>query len=71
MFKRKPVVFNVTDAHQRDLYEWCIAQSTNFSGFVKNVLFAYKNGRLNENNRQTAVVSEGGTDDYSGMADIL
>lgn len=41
-FARKAVSFNIENNHQRDLFEWVIAQSgKNFSGFVKSVLYAH------------------------------
>ncbi|NOU98413.1 hypothetical protein [Paenibacillus planticolens] len=44
MIVRKPIAFNVDDAHQRELLEWVASRSNNFSGFVKDVLFAFKSG---------------------------
>jgi hypothetical protein len=41
---RKSIIFNMDDAHQRRLYEWCTEQSGNFSGFVKDVLLVHKSG---------------------------
>ena len=41
-FARKAISFNIENNHQRDLFEWVIAQSgKNFSGFVKSVLYAH------------------------------
>lgn len=41
-FARKAISFNIENNHQRDLFEWVIAQSgQNFSGFVKSVLYAH------------------------------
>jgi hypothetical protein len=68
----KAVRFNLTDAHQRELYEWCTEQSSNFSGFVKDVLFAHK-----QNNRQFSAVARitddgnGGDSGNEGIGDIL
>ncbi|MFB9324272.1 hypothetical protein, partial [Cryptosporangium minutisporangium] len=42
--RRRPVAFNMDNALEKGLSEWCDQQSPdNFSGFVKMVLFAYKN----------------------------
>lgn len=42
--RRRPIAFNMDSALDRGLSEWCDQQSPdNFSGFVKMVLFAYKN----------------------------
>lgn len=43
-FVRKAVMFNLDDAHQRKLFDWCESSSSNFSGFVKGVLFAQMMG---------------------------
>lgn len=45
-YVKRQVVFNEDNRQQRELYEWVIAQGggENFSGFVRTVLFAYKNG---------------------------
>ena len=43
--RRRPVAFNMDNALEKGLSEWCDQQSpNNFSGFVKMVLFAYRNG---------------------------
>lgn len=42
--KRKLIVFNEDDAHQRELLEWVASRTNNFSGFVKDVLFAFMTG---------------------------
>lgn len=42
MMKRMPIVFNMENPHQKDLYDWCQGQTTNFSGFVREILFAYR-----------------------------
>ncbi|QOY37024.1 hypothetical protein AWH56_005095 [Anaerobacillus isosaccharinicus] len=42
MFKRQPISFNLDCPHQKELYDWCKSNSANFSGFVKDVLFLYK-----------------------------
>lgn len=45
--RRRPVAFNVDDTLEKSLSDWCDEQSPdNFSGFIKKVLFAYKNGQL-------------------------
>lgn len=45
-FKRKAINFNLDCPHQRELYEFCMKRSSNFSGFVKDVLFLYKQGTI-------------------------
>jgi hypothetical protein len=71
MMKRQPIVFNLDNPHQRELYEWVNGQTTNFSGFVRDVLFAYRN------NRQPTTISEGyrvrteGGNDTEYMNDLL
>ena len=47
MFKRQPISFNLDCPHQKELYEWCKENSKNFSGFVKDVLFLYKQSQKN------------------------
>lgn len=44
-YKRCPVVFNLSNPMQEELYTWCASQSTNFSDFVRTVLFNYKQRR--------------------------
>jgi len=44
VIKRKQIAFNMDDAHQRDLHDWVMSKTTNFSGFVKSVLFAQMAG---------------------------
>lgn len=45
--RRRPVAFNEDDTLEKSLSDWCDEQSPdNFSGFIKKVLFAYKNGQL-------------------------
>jgi hypothetical protein len=64
-FKRMHIVFNLDNPHQRELFEWCMSQSTNFSGFARSVLFAYK-----ERTPSAPVVTHS-SDDSSAMADLL
>lgn len=46
-FKRKAINFNLSCPHQKELYDFCMSQSTNFSGFVKSVLFHFmKDGQM-------------------------
>lgn len=43
--KRRTVAFNTESALDKSLSDWCDQQSpNNFSGFIKMVLFAHKNG---------------------------
>ncbi|MFD2703801.1 hypothetical protein ACFSVM_25560 [Paenibacillus shunpengii] len=45
--RRRPVAFNEDDMLEKGLSDWCDEQSPdNFSGFIKKVLFAYKNGMV-------------------------
>lgn len=71
--KRKLVVFNEDDEHQRELLEWCATQTSNFSGFVKHVLFAYKSGLTFSRNSNEFVPEfiQPATDKYSNIDDIL
>lgn len=64
-FKRMHIVFNLDNPHQKELFDWCMAQSTNFSGFARSVLFAYK-----ERTPSSPVVIST-SDDSSAMADLL
>lgn len=57
------MVFNLANAHERELYEWCIAQSGNFNSFVKAALWAYKNRA-----EQPAIVSEPARPDDADLA---
>lgn len=66
--KRKLIVFNEEDAHQRELLEWVGSRSSNFSGFVKNVLFAYMTGG---NISQVTVEAPPVTAKFAGIGDIL
>lgn len=61
-YVRKGVNFNVDNPHQRVLYDWVTRQSKrNFSGYVKNVLFAQMERTL-EKERSS---SDSSTDDKS------
>lgn len=51
MFKRQPISFNLDCPHQKELYEWCKSNSVNFSGFVKDVLFLYKQSQNNNSEK--------------------
>jgi hypothetical protein len=68
---RKLVVFNVEDAHQRELLEWANASSTNFSGFVKSVLFAHKSAGGRTNSAEAFAAPALIDPDYGNIADIL
>lgn len=50
-YKRCPIVFNMDNPMQSDLYHWCMSQTTNFSDFTRSILFAYRQS-------QTSVLSE-------------
>lgn len=43
---RRSVVFNLSNPLHKDLYEWCNMKSSNFSDFVRVVLFNYKNNEF-------------------------
>ncbi|MDQ0254944.1 hypothetical protein J2S74_002326 [Evansella vedderi] len=46
-YRRRPVSFNLDNPHQKKLSEFCDKEGgKNFSGFVKDVLFLYMNGKL-------------------------
>lgn len=69
---RKPIAFNVDDAHQRELLEWVASRSNNFSGFVKDVLFAFKSGGvLPQVSAVTAVEVPQVTPKFASIGDIL
>ncbi|KRE35659.1 hypothetical protein [Paenibacillus sp. Soil522] len=78
-FTRKAISFNIENNHQRDLFEWVIAQSgKNFSGYVKSVLYAHMvagKGGVSSTacNQETSVfrVSEKVSDDTEAMNDIF
>lgn len=70
-YKRQAVVFNMESPHQRDLYEWCMGQSSNFSGFCKEILFAFKSSKHQAPGSVAVVMSDGKPDDASAMSDIL
>lgn len=40
-YKRCGVVFNLENPSHSELYDWCCKQTTNFSDFVRTLLFAY------------------------------
>lgn len=40
-YRRCPVVFNLNNKMHLELYNWCLEQSTNFSSFVRSILFVY------------------------------
>lgn len=44
MMKHKAVVFNLNNPDEKELYDFCMKRASNFSGFVKRVLFAYNQG---------------------------
>jgi hypothetical protein len=64
-YKRMHIVFNLDNPHQKELYEWCMNQSTNFSGFARSIIFAYKERTL-----PTPTVTYT-SDDSSAMVDLL
>jgi hypothetical protein len=41
-YKRCPVVFNLDSPMHKDLHDWCMSRSNNFSDLVRTVLYAYK-----------------------------
>lgn len=40
---RRSVVFNLENPLHKDLYDWCLSKTSNFSDFIRVVLFNYKN----------------------------
>ena len=40
-YKRCSVVFNLDNPSHKELYEWCMSTSSNFSDFSRSVLFSY------------------------------
>lgn len=44
-YKRCPVVFNLDNPAQNELYEWCMDNSSNFSDFARSILFAYRESK--------------------------
>jgi hypothetical protein len=44
--ERRQVSFNTEDAIERELLEFVDREDINFSGLVKNLLFAYRMGQL-------------------------
>jgi hypothetical protein len=77
-FARKAISFNIENNHQRDLFEWVIAQSgKNFSGFVKSVLYAHmvagKGGVSTTYNQEISYLraSEKKGNDTEAMNDIF
>ncbi|WP_144852304.1 hypothetical protein [Paenibacillus cremeus] len=71
---RKQILFNEDDAHQRELLEWVATQTTNFSGYVKDVLFAVRSGGFTAGRTAvfalpTTAVTQ--TDDGAGISDIF
>lgn len=43
---RRSVVFNLSNPLHKDLYDWCNMKSSNFSDFIRLVLFNYKNNEF-------------------------
>lgn len=41
-FKRCPVVFNMDNQAHRELYDWCMLATTNFSEFTRTLLSIHK-----------------------------
>lgn len=70
MMKRCPIVFNMENPHQRELYEWCMEQTTNFSGWGKDVLFTYKETKSRTAMMPTAE-AEIFCDDTAAMSSLL
>jgi hypothetical protein len=44
-YKRCPIVFNLDNPAQSDLYDWCMQSTSNFSDFARTVLFAYRESK--------------------------
>jgi hypothetical protein len=75
-YKRCPVVFNLENHMQNDLYEWCMSSSTNFSDFARTVLFAYKQSQTSGSSHyqgvvETQSVKSASTSDADAMSDLL
>ncbi|GGF88678.1 hypothetical protein GCM10010916_02470 [Paenibacillus abyssi] len=55
-FVRKPVVFNVENEHQRELYERVMRKCKgNFSGYIKTVLYAHERENERRENNENLV----------------
>lgn len=73
-YKRPAVVFNLENPMQRDLYDWCMEQSSNFSDFARTVLFSFKQSKIS--NHHNYIEVDGGLkpssqSDVEAMADLL
>jgi hypothetical protein len=54
-FKHKAIVFNLDNEEERELYDFCNKRSSNFSGFVKKVLFLYMQSKIVEQRPSTKI----------------
>jgi len=72
-YKRCPVVFNMDNPMHLELYQWCMDQTTNFSDFVRSVLFAYKQNQTSGARKSTAqsVGGNGASGLKSGPATLV
>lgn len=52
--KRKGVVFNLDNPDEKELYDFCSEKTNNFSGFVKKIIFLYKEGKITHVNSQSS-----------------
>lgn len=68
--RRRPVAFNLDNALEKGLTDWCDQQSpNNFSGFVKMVLFAHKNSKSTTQADITPIIEP--HDNKQGLLSIL
>lgn len=75
-YKRPAVVFNLNNPMQKELYEWCMEQSSNFSDFARTVLFLYKqtktsNHSVREEYANDLKLKPITTEDVVAMGDLL
>lgn len=52
-YKRPAVIFNLDNPSHKELYKWCINQTSNFSDFVRTILFSYRQQSLQQSQTQS------------------
>jgi hypothetical protein len=44
--KTKSIVFNLDSSDEKELYDFCVNHTNNFSGFIKKLIFLYMSGKI-------------------------
>lgn len=70
-FKRCTVVFNLDNPTHLELYSWCMRRTTNFSDFVRALLFTYKQMQTAVGSGEGVQKSASEKDNLEAMSDLL